>query len=57
MKYGVLEKKQQLDNNRQNLLIREVEHIWREIDQNDNWELLYEKINNIRKITNHFNIN
>ena len=42
--------KTQLDNNRQNLLIAEVEHIWREIDQNDNWELLYEKINNIRKL-------
>ena len=47
---GVLEKKRQLDNNRQNLLIGEVEHIWREIDQNDNWELLYQKINNIRKL-------
>ena len=47
---GILEKKSQLDNNRQNLLIGEVEHIWREIDQNDNWELLYEKINNIRKL-------
>ena len=47
---GVLEKKHQLDNNRQNLLIGEVEHIWREIDQNDNWELLYQKINNIRKL-------
>ena len=47
---GVFEKKRQLDNNRQNLLIVEVEHIWREIDQNDNWELLYEKINNIRKL-------
>ena len=47
---GVLEKKQQLDNNRQNLLIGEVEHIWREIDQYDNWELLYEKIKNIRKL-------
>ena len=32
---GVLEKKLQLDNNRQNLLIGEVEHIWKEIDQND----------------------
>ena len=47
---GVLEKKHQLDNNRQNLLIEEVEHIWREIDQNHNWELLYQKINNIRKL-------
>ena len=47
---GVFEKKRQLDNNRQNLLIGEVENIWREIDQNDNWELLYEKINNIRKL-------
>ena len=47
---GVLDKKRQLDNNRQNLLIGEVEHIWREIDQYDNWELLYEKINNIRKL-------
>ncbi len=45
---GVLEKKPKLDNNRQNLLIGEVEHIWREIDQNDNWELLNEKIKNIR---------
>ena len=47
---GVLDKKRQLDNNRQNLLIGEVEHIWREIDQNDNWELLHQKINNIRKL-------
>ncbi len=47
---GVLERKRQLDNNRQNLLIGEVEQIWREIDQNDNWELLYKKINNIRKL-------
>ena len=47
---GVLEKKTHLNNNRQNLLIGEVEHIWREIDQNDNWELLYQKINNIRKL-------
>ena len=47
---GVLEKKHQLDNNRQNLLIREVENIWREIDQNDNWEFLHQKIINIRKL-------
>ena len=47
---GVLEKKNQLDNNRQNLLIGEVEHIWREIDQNDNWKFLHQKINNIRKL-------
>ena len=47
---GVLGKKHQLDNNRQNLLIEEVEDIWREIDQNDNWKLLYEKINNIRRL-------
>ena len=46
---GVLEKKQELDNNRQNMLIMEVEQIWREIDQNDNWRLLNEKINNVRK--------
>ena len=47
---GVTEKKNQLDNNRQNLLIEEVEDIWKEVDQNDNWELLYKKINNIRKL-------
>tara|TARA_B100000575_G_scaffold46948_1_gene34060 strand:- start:116 stop:517 length:402 start_codon:yes stop_codon:yes gene_type:complete len=47
---GVLGKKHQLDNNRQNLLIEEVEDIWREIDQKDNWKLLYDKINNIRRL-------
>ena len=47
---GVLEKKHQLDKNRQNLLIGEVENIWREIDQNDNWEVLYKKIIDIRKL-------
>ena len=47
---GVLEKKHQLDKNRQNLLIGEIENIWREIDQNDNWEVLYKKIINIRKL-------
>ena len=47
---GVLEKKHQLDKNRQNLLIGEIENIWREIDQNDNWEVLYKKITDIRKI-------
>ena len=46
---GVLEKKHELDKNRQNLLIGEVENIWREIDQNDNWGLLNEKINKIRR--------
>ena len=46
---NVLEKKHELDNNRQNMLIMEVEKIWREIDQNDNWELLNEKINKIRR--------
>ena len=30
------------------MLIMEVEQIWQEIDQNDNWELLNEKINKIR---------
>ena len=30
--------------------IGEIENIWREIDQNDNWEVLYKKIINIRKL-------
>ena len=47
---GVLEKKHQLDKNRQNLLIGEIENIWREIDQNDNWEFLHKKIIDIRKL-------
>mgnify|MGYP001351721673 FL=1 len=49
---GALEKKDELDNNRQNMLINEVEKIWSEIDENDNWELLEEKIYNIRKLGN-----
>ena len=40
---GILEKKHHLDNNRQNMLISEVEQIWNEIDKNDNWELLNKK--------------
>ena len=47
---GALEKKHQLDKNRQNLLIEEIENIWSEIDKNDNWEVLYKKINDIRKL-------
>ena len=49
---GALEKKNELDNNRQNMLINEVEQIWSEIDKNDNWQLLNEKVNNIRKLGN-----
>ena len=49
---GALEKKHELDNNRQNMLINEVEKIWSEIDENDNWELLEEKIYNVRKLGN-----
>ena len=47
---GALEKKHELDNNRQNMLINEVEQIWSEIDKNDNWKLLNEKIHKIRKL-------
>jgi uncharacterized protein YdiU (UPF0061 family) len=47
---GALEQKHQLDRSRQNLLIGEVENIWREIDQNDNWEFLHQKIIDIRKL-------
>ena len=47
---GALEQKHQLDKSRQNLLIGEVENIWSEIDKNDNWEVLYNKIIDIRKL-------
>ena len=47
---GALQKKQELDNNRQNMLINEVEQIWSEIEKKDNWELLYEKVYKIRKL-------
>ena len=47
---GALEKKLEIDNNRQNMLINEVEQIWNEIDKNDNWELLNQKVYNIRKL-------
>tara|TARA_A100001011_G_C14291013_1_gene836203 strand:+ start:1081 stop:2508 length:1428 start_codon:yes stop_codon:yes gene_type:complete len=49
---GALQKKHELDNNRQNMLVNEVEDIWSEIDENDNWELLEEKIYNVRKLGN-----
>ena len=49
---GALEKKHELDNNRQNMLINEVEQIWSEIDKNDNWELLNEKVYNVRRLGN-----
>tara|TARA_B100000123_G_C25382190_1_gene276293 strand:+ start:31 stop:432 length:402 start_codon:yes stop_codon:yes gene_type:complete len=47
---GALEKKHELDNIRQNMLINEVEQIWSEIDKNDNWELLNKKVHKIRKL-------
>ena len=47
---GALQKKHELDNNRQNMLINEVEQIWSEIEKKDNWELLYEKVYKIRKL-------
>ena len=47
---GALEKKHELDNIRQNMLINEVEQIWSEIDKNDNWALLNEKVYNVRRL-------
>ena len=32
------------------MLLNEVEQIWSEIDKNDNWKLLNEKVNKIRKL-------
>ncbi len=49
---GALEKKHELNNNRQNMLLNEVEQIWSEIDKNDNWKLLNDKVNKIRKLGN-----
>ena len=49
---GALDKKHELDKNRQNMLINEVEQIWSEIDQNDNWSLLNEKVYNVRRLGN-----
>ena len=34
------------------MLINEVEQIWSEIDKNDNWALLNEKIYNVRRLGN-----
>ena len=32
------------------MLIEEVEEIWKQINQNNNWNFLYEKINRVRKL-------
>jgi serine/tyrosine/threonine adenylyltransferase len=47
-----IEKKHQLDNSRENLLINEVEKIWEQISTHDNWDLLEDKIKNLRGLGN-----
>ncbi|MDA9973486.1 YdiU family protein [Alphaproteobacteria bacterium] len=47
-----IEKKHQLDNSRENLLINEVEKIWEQISTHDNWDLLEDKIKKLRGLGN-----
>ena len=47
---GSSEKRKILVKNRENILIEEVEEIWKQIDQNNNWNFLYKKINKVRKL-------
>ena len=49
---GALEKRKLINNNRENMLIDEVEQIWEEINKNDNWKLLEKKISKVRKLGN-----
>ncbi|MDC3140725.1 YdiU family protein [Alphaproteobacteria bacterium] len=49
---GALEKRKLINNNRENMLIDEVEQIWEEINKNNNWELLEKKISKVRKLGN-----
>ena len=47
---GVSEKRIMLDKNRENMLIEEVEEIWKQIDQENNWHFLEQKISKVRNI-------
>ena len=47
-----IEKKHMLDQNRENLLINEVEKIWEQISLHDNWNLLEDKIEKFRALGN-----
>ena len=49
---GSSEKRKLINNNRENMLIDEVEQIWEEINKNNNWELLEKKISKVRKLGN-----
>ena len=41
-----------LDQNRENLLINEVEKIWEQISLHDNWNVLEDKIQRLRALGN-----
>ena len=41
-----------LDQNRENLLINEVEKIWEQISLNNNWNVLEDKIQRLRGLGN-----
>ena len=47
---GMFEKRIILDKNRENMLIEEVEEIWKQIDQENNWHFLEQKISKVRNI-------
>ena len=47
---GMYEKRIMLDKNRENMLIDEVEEIWKQIDQENNWDFLEQKISKVRNI-------
>ena len=49
---GMFEKRIMLDKNRENMLIDEVEEIWKQIDQENNWHFLEQKIIRVRNIGN-----
>ena len=39
-----------INKNRENMLIEEVEEIWKQIDQENNWHLLEQKISKVRNL-------
>jgi hypothetical protein len=39
-----------IKNNKENMLISEVEKIWQQIDQFDNWEFLNRKVKKLRNL-------
>ncbi len=47
---GISKKRRMLETNRQNMLIEEVEEIWKQIDRNNNWKFLEQKIKKVRKL-------